>query len=423
MTKQNSPWSDTQFVLASTLVIVLLVTLVVAVEGGLFGEFRFSKLGEEIITEAPSALVQPSTESEVSYVYANGQRIASVSEDGMKYYHSDYLGSSRMITDETGNKISSSDNYPFGSVLSESDEITKYKFTGKESDKTGLQYFGARYYDSNTGRFTQIDPIGTGYAYANNNPMKFVDPNGMEIKGGQLAFQEVWNSGYAYITPTYSDAPFYYFHEHVYAAAATAGGAILTGLSFASSAPDIALSRFMSESDREALYVSAAMVGVEYGPAMKLLGDAAKRSTMSKISSNIFSTYVNEIPGISEETQKMVFEQFRVRRLPPLSGKTPSNLAYYNDVPTEQLLREVVDLNQGLKKYESQVKFGQELLGETTLEQGLAADMLEETNIISFNRNLGMFLENAEDMVENLRPKYNERVEVLIGRGILPVPK
>jgi len=418
----TSPWSDTQFVLASTLVIVLLVTLVIAVEGGIFGEFRFSKLGEQLTAEDPAPLMQPQTQSEISYVYANGQRIASLSGNEMKFYHNDYLGSSRIVTDESGNNVASSDAYPFGSTLKESGKITKYKFTGKELDSTGLQYFGARYYDSFVGRFTQVDPIGPGYAYATNNPMKFVDPTGMKIYGGQLAFQEASNSGFPYVTPTYSDAPFYYFHEHAYATAATAGGAVLTGLSFISSAPDIALSSFMGEGDREALYVSAAMIGVEYGPYMKLLGDATKRGAMSKISSNVFSVYVDEIPGISIETQKMVFEQFHVRRLPPLSGKTPSNLAHYSDVSTEQLLREAVGLRQAIKKYESQVNFAEELLGETTLRQGLAADVLE-SNLGSFNRNLGMFLENANGAMENLGPKYRERVEVLIGRGILPVPK
>ena len=60
-------------------------------------------------------------------------------------------------------------------------------------------YFGARYYASRTGRFTTVDPGHVGgnifdpqswnaYAYARNDPLRFVDPTGTEyfvaIEGG-----------------------------------------------------------------------------------------------------------------------------------------------------------------------------------------------------------------------------------------------
>lgn len=46
---------------------------------------------------------------------------------------------------------------------------------------TGQNYFNARWYDPDLGRFTTEDPIRDGlnwYAYANNNPLRFVDPSG-----------------------------------------------------------------------------------------------------------------------------------------------------------------------------------------------------------------------------------------------------
>ncbi|MBY0493555.1 MAG: RHS repeat-associated core domain-containing protein [Cyanobacteria bacterium] len=54
-----------------------------------------------------------------------------------------------------------------------------------------MDYFGARYYRPESGRFTSVDPghVGgdilnpqswNGYAYALNNPFRFVDPFGME---------------------------------------------------------------------------------------------------------------------------------------------------------------------------------------------------------------------------------------------------
>ena len=51
-------------------------------------------------------------------------------------------------------------------------------------NSTGQYYYNARWYDPNLGRFTTEDPIRSGliwYAYANNNPLRFVDPTGLFI--------------------------------------------------------------------------------------------------------------------------------------------------------------------------------------------------------------------------------------------------
>jgi RHS repeat-associated protein len=65
------------------------------------------------------------------------------------------------------------------------------KFTGKERDsETGLDFFGARYMSSAEGRFTSPDPSRLSafidspqtwnmYSYTYNNPLRFVDKNGM----------------------------------------------------------------------------------------------------------------------------------------------------------------------------------------------------------------------------------------------------
>ncbi len=67
------------------------------------------------------------------------------------------------------------------------------EFTGKERDaETGLDYFGARYFSGAQGRWTSPDPLMASakaskpqtwnrYAYALNNPLKFVDPDGLEV--------------------------------------------------------------------------------------------------------------------------------------------------------------------------------------------------------------------------------------------------
>ena len=74
-------------------------------------------------------------------------------------------------------------------------------FHGKAVDnETGLSYFGARYYDSSLGRFMGVDAVPfhetnlqsfNRYAYANNNPYKFTDPDGRVLQFAQVAFNLV----------------------------------------------------------------------------------------------------------------------------------------------------------------------------------------------------------------------------------------
>ena len=93
---------------------------------------------------------------------------------------------------------------PFNFAFSAS---TNYRYTGQELDKeTDLYYYGQRYYNPDTGRFTQKDPVLKDgsidanflnkatkeelyeflsnpqklneYSYVLNNPVKYVDPTG-----------------------------------------------------------------------------------------------------------------------------------------------------------------------------------------------------------------------------------------------------
>jgi RHS repeat-associated protein len=77
----------------------------------------------------------------------------------------------------------------------------KQRFAGTERDyETLLDYMGARYYRSVTGRFNAVDPghangsvtrpqSWNAYAYASNNPLRFVDPDAAGATGeGDLDF-------------------------------------------------------------------------------------------------------------------------------------------------------------------------------------------------------------------------------------------
>ncbi|WP_353327250.1 DUF4329 domain-containing protein, partial [Chitiniphilus shinanonensis] len=60
-------------------------------------------------------------------------------------------------------------------------------------DKIGLSYYGARWYDPTLGRFMAMDPVDwvagnpvhsfNRYAYANSNPLRYIDPDGRYAAG------------------------------------------------------------------------------------------------------------------------------------------------------------------------------------------------------------------------------------------------
>jgi len=122
--------------------------------------------------------------------------IPSHAIETITYYHTDSLGSPVAGTDTSGALLWKEDYKPYGERIRkqvESDKNTRW-FTGHPEDKeTGLTYAGARFYDSVTGRFLAVDPVGfkennlqmfNRYAYGNNNPYKYVDPDG---EAGTLA--------------------------------------------------------------------------------------------------------------------------------------------------------------------------------------------------------------------------------------------
>ena len=112
--------------------------------------------------------------------------------DSRYYYIKDHLGSIRISIDETGNVVNAQDYYSFGGILRsyETGGLSgeRYKFTGKERDtETNYDYFGARYYDSNLGRWLTPDPLAdkypawSPYNYCLNNAVRLIDPDGDSV--------------------------------------------------------------------------------------------------------------------------------------------------------------------------------------------------------------------------------------------------
>lgn len=108
-----------------------------------------------------------------------------------QYYHQDALGSTVDLTDDAGTTKASYFLNPWGMIVdSIGQSVNRRVFTGKEIDQnTGLIYFGARYYDPDTARFTTPDtylgeqatpPSLHRYLYAYSNPTVFIDLEGYE---------------------------------------------------------------------------------------------------------------------------------------------------------------------------------------------------------------------------------------------------
>ncbi len=122
-----------------------------------------------------------------TYYYLNDKMIASKFQNGDKlYYHPDHLGSTTLVTNQSGDVVEDDVYLPFGAIYSGLAD-SRFLFTGKERDETGFDYFGARYYNPLFMHFLQADPIISDvydpqnlnrYSYVLNNPYKYTDPTG-----------------------------------------------------------------------------------------------------------------------------------------------------------------------------------------------------------------------------------------------------
>jgi RHS repeat-associated protein len=106
------------------------------------------------------------------------------------YFHNDFAGSPIAATDQSGTVIWRESYRPYGERITNAatSSANKIWFTSRRQDaESGLVYMGARYYDPVIGRFMSPDPVQfvetnihsfNRYAYADNNPFKFTDPDG-----------------------------------------------------------------------------------------------------------------------------------------------------------------------------------------------------------------------------------------------------
>ena len=134
-----------------------------------------------------------------SYVYMGARLLSTLTPNGsggetIEYSHPDRLGT-RLITTPSGGSFENV-TLPFGTLLAaETTANTTQRFTSyNRSGASKLDYAVNRSYDSQQGRFTQVDPIGMQssslehpqslnlYAYVNNDPVNNLDADGLGLK-------------------------------------------------------------------------------------------------------------------------------------------------------------------------------------------------------------------------------------------------
>lgn len=108
------------------------------------------------------------------------------------YYHTDAQGSVVAVTDANGNVVERTRYAPYGETVNRPLHDGP-GYAGHETDAaTGLTYMQQRYYDPTLGRFLGADPVAANaaqgnfnrYWYANNNPYRYIDPDGRESGAG-----------------------------------------------------------------------------------------------------------------------------------------------------------------------------------------------------------------------------------------------
>ncbi len=113
----------------------------------------------------------------------------------------------KAMTNSSGTKVFGWLGYPFGKDYRTTGSLNNdFRFTGKklDVDRTGMYYFGARFYIPEVGRFLTPDPV-VGlrslnlkdplslnlYSYAKDNPLRYIDPDGRQVFESQERLSEI----------------------------------------------------------------------------------------------------------------------------------------------------------------------------------------------------------------------------------------
>lgn len=136
----------------------------------------------DVSTELPTVLEDGTND----YIYGPGDLpLEQISGNTPLWFHHDQLGSTRVLTDVSGETVVRYSYSPYGSLSSSFGTVsTPLLYAGQYRDsESGLYYMRARYYDPTTGQFMGRDPgfaqTKAAYGYVGDNPINARDPSGL----------------------------------------------------------------------------------------------------------------------------------------------------------------------------------------------------------------------------------------------------
>ena len=166
-------------------------------------QFTNDASGTKLKKNYQTSAITWTTEYNDNFVYKDGKLSYILFEEGLidmsneipeyNLFLKDHLGNTRVVFNDQGFVTQRNDYYPFGmEIPGRRGGDVKNRYNGKElqDDMLGnnaLDWYdyGKRFYDPAIGRWHSIDPLSeqsrrwSPYQYAYNNPIRFIDPDGM----------------------------------------------------------------------------------------------------------------------------------------------------------------------------------------------------------------------------------------------------
>ena len=160
------------------------------------GHFIYDAAGRLIAESDATGAVQR------EYVWLGLTPVAVIEASGLYYLHADHLGRPQYATDTAGAVFwDGGAATPFGEGVSTAGAVSQQlMFPGQYADdETGLSDNWHRTYDPTLGRYLQADPIGLAgginrYAYVGGNPLRWIDPLGLDPPGSSFPVPEFYPS-------------------------------------------------------------------------------------------------------------------------------------------------------------------------------------------------------------------------------------